>query len=82
MVCDIVSVTDSYRPMQVISWTANLSPASCTKILTNRHYNSLFKSRDVNEVSKKILGLKKIFLDEKFLDPKFALEQMWALKCL
>jgi len=30
----------------------------------------------------KILGLKKKFLNEKFLDPKFALEQMWALKCL
>jgi len=43
--------------------------------------------RDVNEsrlrqVSKKFSGSRKKFLDEKFLDPKFAPEQMWALKCL
>jgi len=36
--------------------------------------------RDVSQ--KKFSGSRKKFLDEKFLDPKSALEQMWALKCL
>jgi len=34
---------------------------------------------DRDESRKKFSGSRKKFLNEKFLDPKFALEQMWAL---
>jgi len=42
----------------------------------------MLMSLDRDKSKKKFSGSRKKFLDEKFLHLKFALEQMWALKCL
>jgi len=42
----------------------------------------MLTSLDRDESQKKFSGSRKKFLHEKFLDPQFALQQMWALKCL
>jgi len=74
-------ITDSLTYCYINSFKTCITVHTST-IIHRTYKVGMLTSLDRDKSRKRFSGSRKIFLDEKFLDPKFGLEQMLALKCL